>query len=441
MVQGLAITLADGPDGSVAAAIVEDDASVRIGPTLCVRSVGSEGRMHAHRLFEGLRGHSGAQPVDPVLELLARAEQLALDKLYAGPASANEAARVRVVVTWAVLVIQELLRRGPVDGEVSAARRLDRLIALCGSEGVDSLQLVSPAPATGDGRRLSGEAAGFATQVRAAVRARDRRRRGDADGPTADAASAETRDIALHPFRNRWAIFSEIGAGIAFTTFASAGSFVFLGTRLQKCAGPCKAGGLQGFTASLDIIALVICSFGFLFATLSYANATGVLARLSTLGYENALERGNRVSEYFGVYPLIFAIPLAVEQSTSAPIPFIVKLVGLTAFLGYHAAHQFALLERVIGGNAIGSDRQRRWVVTVLLALLFLTWFGPSVAAGDLGLWIRVSASAALLSATVAIYALASVVPEQAHPMRYRVHRDDPLSDESPSLYDLRPPP
>ncbi|HLL92440.1 MAG TPA: hypothetical protein VK252_05825, partial [Solirubrobacteraceae bacterium] len=210
--------------------------------------------------------------------------------------------------------------------------------------------------------------------------------------------------------------------------------------RLQKCTGPCKAGGITGFSASLDIIALVVCSFGFLFATLSYANATGVLARLSAMNYEAALERGNRVSEYFGVFPLIFAIPLAVEESTSSPIPLIVKLVGMMAFVGYHLSHQFSLLERVIADDALGTDGKRQWTVAVFLGLLGLVWFGPSIVAGDTGLWVRVVASGLFFAAICVIYGLASIVPEQTRPSRFRVHRDDVISDESPSLYDTQPP-
>ncbi|HEX5376577.1 MAG TPA: hypothetical protein VFW48_10525, partial [Solirubrobacterales bacterium] len=233
--------------------------------------------------------------------------------------------------------------------------------------------------------------------------------------------------------QNRWAIFNEIAASIAFTTFASAGSFVFLGVRLQKCTGRCDAGGITGLASSLDIIALVICSFGFLFATLSYANATGVLARLSTLRYGEALERGNRVSEYFGVYALIFAVPLAVEGSTSSPIPLIVKIVGLIAFFGYHWAPRFSLLERVIGDGRFGGDRARYGTVFFLLGMLALAWFGPSLENGDGGLWIRVAASALFLFATCLVYLIASRTPEQAISSSYRVHSEDILSDESPS--------
>jgi len=434
MAAGATIVLQER-EGGVSVVLVEGDRAEPVGPLLGTGALGVEGCALARAVFavEGDRVLDAAA----VAELLARAEQLALDGLYAGPASAREAARARVVVAWAALVIEALAQRAGASGE--SGRRLDRLIALSGGDGVDSLRLADLPPAvTPDELAVLRRERGLARQVRAHLRHRramHRERR-----PSDRAADDAVREIALQPFRNRWAIFSEIGAGIAFTTFASAGSFVFLGTRLQKCTGPCSAGGINGFAASLDIIALVICSFGFLFATLSYANATGVLARLSTMGYDEALERGNRVSEYFGVYPLVFAIPLAVEQSTSAPIPLIVKLIGLVAFLGYHAAHQFSLIERVIGDDALGSDRLRRATIAGMLALLAVVWFAPSAIDGYLGLWLRVAASGLFLLAIVAIYGLASIVPEQGHPQRFHVHRSDLLSDESPSLYDLRPP-
>lgn len=374
------------------------DALTPIGPILRVNLLGDSTRTHAAEIFS--MGDPEADR-DPVESSLARTEQLALDKMYAGGGSGRDAMNARAVVLWAAMTIRALAGYlATADGpEESVERRIESLITLAGNEGVAPQKLMEPAPIA-DGKQPG-------------------------------------REITLQPFQNRWAIFNEIGAGIAFTTFASAGSFVFLGVRLQKCEGVCNAGGIAGFSASLDIIALVICSFGFLFATLSYANATGVLARLSTMNYEEALERGNRVSEYFGVYPLIFAIPLAVEGATSSPIPLIVKLVALVAFIGYHWSPRFSLLERVVADNAFGSDRIRRLIVLLLGGLLSLAWFGPSIVAGDEGLWLRVAASGCFLLAICLIYAVATLIPEQESPSRYRVHQEDILSEESPSYEDL----
>lgn len=407
-----------------------------VGPRLWAGSLGENAEAEACDIFTGSArlSHDADTPRDQIATALSRVEQLALDKIYAGRGSAREAAHTRVVVLWAAMTIQVLLEQLASSAYPTASleRRLDRLLSLAASESIDPLLLADPASFAPEMQpaRPSHEQR-IVEQVFAHIRGHRRR-------PT-QTASGNAREIILQPFQNRWAIFYEIAAGIAFTTFASAGSFVFLGVRLQKCTGLCKAGGITGFSSSLDIIALVICSFGFLFATLSYANATGVLARLSTMNYEEALERGNRVSEYFGVYPLVFAIPLAVEESTSSPIPLIVKVVGLMAFLGYHWSKRFALLERVIGDEALGSDRARKLTVLVCAGLLCLVWFGPGIDAGDGGLWVRVVASACFLIAICLIYGLASIVPEQASPSRFRVHRDDMINSESPSIYDLQP--
>gem|GEM_PF-4238362 len=344
----------------------------------------------------------------------------------------RDTAIARSVVLWATMVIQAVAEEADVASTASLEDRLSRLVALAQGAQADPLRLSDPAPVRDDQERSRGRT-GIAGRVAAYIEASSSR--GSADEATSG------REIVLQPFQNRWAIFYEIAAGIAFTTFASAGSFVFLGVRLQKCTGRCDAGGITGFSASLDIIALVICSFGFLFATLAYANATGVLARLSTMSYGEALERGNRVSEYFGVYALIFAIPLAVEGSTSSPIPFIVKLVGLIAFFGYHWAPRFSLLERVIGDRGFGSDSSRHWIVLCLLSLLALAWFGPNLDDGEGGLWIRVIASALFLVATCLIYMIASLTPEQSISSSYRVHQEDTLNDESPSRTRITPRP
>lgn len=183
---------------------------------------------------------------------------------------------------------------------------------------------------------------------------------------------------------------------------------------------------------------MVICSFGFLFATLAYANGTGVLARFSTMGYTESVERGNRISEYFGVYPLIFAIPLAVEQSTSGPIPIIVMAVGIVSFVGYHSASGFCLLERVVSDDALGTDGKRRLLVGAMTTFLALVWFAPAIFRETTGLWIRLGGSVGFLATITLAYVLASIVPEQGRPSRYLVHRDDVINEESLSVSDVR---
>jgi hypothetical protein len=414
-------------DGSIGVfAISAVGVAVPIGPVLHVNLLGESARTHATRIFAGSEPEA-KEGRDLVASSLSRAEQLALDKMYAGSGTGREAINARALVLWAAMTIRALADY-LATGDESVERRIESLVTLAGNEGVAPQKLVEPTPIMDSRQRRRKQ--------RLAERVAGRVRSGRASDDVRDSISG--REITLQPFRNRWAIFNEIGAGIAFTTFASAGSFVFLGVRLQKCEGVCKAGGITGFSASLDIIALVICSFGFLFATLSYANATGVLARLSTMNYEEALERGNRVSEYFGVYPLIFAIPLAVEGATSSPIPLIVKVVALVAFIGYHWSPRFSLLERVVADSASGSDMIRRCIVLVLVGLLGIAWFGPDIIDGDLGLWWRIAASGGFLLSICLIYGVAALIPEQESPSSYRVHREDILSEESPSYEDLR---
>lgn len=419
--------LLDDADGEIRVAYEDGEgAPCAVGPRLQTAALGKGGRSCACELFPEQILHT-----DPIETALERTEQLALDRIYTGTGSTRDAAAGRAIVAWAAMTIQALADR--VEHAIPAQvveRRTQRLIALAGGDAPSPLDFSEPPPIVEETHR-SHRKRGIAGRI--ASRIESSRAQPAEEGPRAG------RVITLQPFQNRWAIFYEIAASIAFTTFASAGSFVFLGVRLQKCTGPCDAGGITGFSASLDIIGLVICSFGFLFATLSYANATGVLARLSTLSYNEALERGNRVSEYFGVYPLIFAIPLAVESSTSGPIPLIVKLVGVVAFFGYHWSPRFSLLERVIAEDGLGSDRARRLTVLTLIGMLVLAWFGPSIQTGDGGLWIRVAASALFLAATCTIYAIAAITPEKASSSQYSVHREDFLNEESPSRDDLTP--
>lgn len=232
------------------------------------------------------------------------------------------------------------------------------------------------------------------------------------------------RLIELHPFSNRYALFEELNASIALTSFMTAASAVFLGVILQKG---------RYSPLPMDVLFLFIATFGFLFATLIYANASGMLARHGTFGFEAPVEIANRVSEYLGVFPLLVAIPVSVSRFVrTGPIPWAVALLALLAMIAYHYVHGASLLERDVSDERIGSDWQRKVVFVPILALLMAaTFLGELLGIGSL----EVIGGVGFSLASLVVLLLSAMFPERTNPQEYLVDDWDALCEETPSFF------
>src|SRR3954470_480156 len=76
------------------------------GPTLPLGYLGDDGVRLARDLFDAAPDNLLA--AESLVELVARMEQVTVDRLYACPPTQRTAARAHVVLTWAVLVVQAL---------------------------------------------------------------------------------------------------------------------------------------------------------------------------------------------------------------------------------------------------------------------------------------------------------------------------------------------
>jgi len=232
------------------------------------------------------------------------------------------------------------------------------------------------------------------------------------------------REIELHPFRDRYALFEELNASIALASFMTAASAVFLGVILQKG---------QHSVIPMDVLFLFIATFGFLFATLIYANASGLLARYGTFGYESQVEIANRVSEYLGVFPLLVAIPLSVSRFLkTGPIPWTVAALALTATVAYHYLHGASLLERDVANLRIGSDRQRKFVVIPALAVLMAATYLGELTHHDA---LEIAGAAGFGTISLLLVLFSAMLPEHTNPQGYLVDEWDALSPETPSFF------
>jgi len=100
-----------------------------------------------------------------------------------------------------------------------------------------------------------------------------------------------------------------------------------------------------GTTIRLPILFLIISTFGFLFSMIIYSNATGTYTRLKG-NYNSHILSGNIISEYLGLFPLVFAIPLVLNAVVNDSfLKYSVLVVALLGFYIYHKAG-YSILQR-----------------------------------------------------------------------------------------------
>lgn len=148
----------------------------------------------------------------------------------------------------------------------------------------------------------------------------------------------------------------ESSTGVAFSSFMTAVVVFFAGLLLT---GPADVQE----RLRVPLVLLFVSAFGFLYGTLIYANASGDIARRDPSGFERAMSHGNVVTEFFGVYGLVLAIPLAVlGYSPDRPVAVAVLVVAAAGFALYHALG-YSILQRYCGRRGTAS------VVGVLLVV------------------------------------------------------------------------
>lgn len=149
----------------------------------------------------------------------------------------------------------------------------------------------------------------------------------------------------------------ETEVSVSLTSFMTATVFFFIGLLLTG------ERELQ-IRLRIAIIYLFLSAFGFLYSTLIYANASGEIARLHKRLFERQMSLGNIVSEYFGVYFLIFAIPIVILGYS--PDRVLGVVVFAVCFLGFSAYHflGFSILERYFA-------RKASFIIVVFLLTLF----------------------------------------------------------------------
>ena len=118
----------------------------------------------------------------------------------------------------------------------------------------------------------------------------------------------------------------------------------------------------------VPILFLVISTFGFVYATLIYANATAKLKSTELKSCEKAIRTADILSEFMGVYTLLISIPLVIPVVTDDVFliysVFISDVVGLII---YHLS-SFDIVQEYY-------PRAHFFIVAVIIALMVALMF------------------------------------------------------------------
>ncbi len=146
--------------------------------------------------------------------------------------------------------------------------------------------------------------------------------------------AAKKEDISIY--------LTQAQNNVAFTGFMTAVVVFFNGLLLTNFESYASA-------IKIPIAFLIISTFGFLYSTLIFANATGEILNNNIKKFRWHEGIGNIISEYFGVYLLIFSIPLIVNMVTSDPFLQIVTATSTFAGLLIYQFSHFSIMERHFG--------------------------------------------------------------------------------------------
>lgn len=131
----------------------------------------------------------------------------------------------------------------------------------------------------------------------------------------------------------------EIQVAVTLTAFMTGVTMFFTGLLLTEFSS-------FDISIKIPILFLIISTFGFLYSTLIFGNASGQLSRLDHTKFDKFMLVGDYVSEYLGVYFLVLAIPLVINVITQDNfLRLATLLVALGGLLLYQVGG-FSIMER-----------------------------------------------------------------------------------------------
>jgi hypothetical protein len=220
-------------------------------------------------------------------------------------------------------------------------------------------------------------------------------------GPSA--ATEPPGELAeTEPARDPALVIGEASTSVSFTAYMAAVATFFAGLLLTQDHRRVAAHLGDLLASRIALTMLFVSALAFLYATMIYANTTCDSA-LGVRGVPSdvCMAQGNVISEYLGVFSLVFAIPLAVlsqrwMRDTAAGL-FVLSLGGFAAY--HHLGHSIA--ERHLCDPSL-RGRGRMYAVMIGTIVLGTIQF---VAVYDAVPWLAYATSGVLGTSWIALAA------------------------------------
>lgn len=177
---------------------------------------------------------------------------------------------------------------------------------------------------------------------------------------------------------------TEVQTGVSFGGLFSTLTVFFTGLLISN---------YNSFPSSVRVplLFLILSTFGFIYATLIYANASEKLTKGALLNCKKALNTADVLSEFIGVYALLISIPLVIPIVTKDL--FLVNSVFITDAIGLIIYHYsgFSIMKEFFPKTHMlialliialmltmlllqGLDLQNILLITVTITILFLVF-------------------------------------------------------------------
>jgi hypothetical protein len=190
---------------------------------------------------------------------------------------------------------------------------------------------------------------------------------------------------------------ARISAGVMTTTVMTA-VVVFVVTLLLASKG------VKSVPADAPLIVLFAAALGFLFGTLVYANSYVEIRRRCERRFDRQMHTANVISELFGVYGLIVAIPLAVAAVTAQwPVRIGVAVLTLIALVAYDRS-PYSLLDQHRREDKLHPERRAPHLSMLVVALILGTTDFVLMTAGS-SVWLQASIAALFILLTARLAA------------------------------------